>query len=176
MPRLWIPVATAVWVLLGAGLMIWVDLRRRPDVDVDRLLADHRIRGVLNKSGIALHQGLRTEIERAINQDQPSSRALVGVAHLPMTTRPTDRSLNHGWVTLRPRAETYTVFFLISPWKNDGSFELYTVSKSRALYRGFRHGDRVLAILKPPEQTSRVPSLFPHVEAVGVFPLRWADG
>ncbi len=174
-PRAWL-VPSAVWVVLAAALLLWVDLRPRPDVDVERLLASPKVLGVLANNGVELDDRLRAEIERAVNHDEPSPRVHVGIAHLPMMTRPRNSGLVHGWVILQPRPRPYTVFFSISPWKNDGSFELYTVSRQRWMYRGYRHGDRVVAILKPPAETTPVPTMFPQVEAAAVFPVRWADG
>lgn len=167
----------AIWLVAATAVLMWLDLRPRPDVDVARLLDDPRTRSRLQSAGIELDPELRAEIEAAINDDRLTSRVHVGIAHLPIVMRPRQSALRRGWMRLEPPVggKAYTAFLSMSPWKEDDHLKLWVVAVPRQLYRGFRHGDRLVAILSDEQLTPPVDSFLPKLQAAVVFPVRWPE-
>ncbi len=164
------------WLTLATAVLLWMDLRPLGEVDVERLFADPRSREVLERAGIAAEPGVVEEADRLLNRDGESDRLLVGVALLPMTIAPGDAPVLQPFSKqkLPPGEEAYDLFYLVSPWKRGGDFEISRVRLAGGGAAEIRPGDEVIVVRAPDSVETVGKNLVVQREAVAALPTRWA--
>lgn len=170
-------VAGGAWLVLSTAILLWMDTRPLPEVDVERLFADDRSRAVLAGAGVAAGPEMIEEAGRLLNKDQRGERLLAGVVAFPMTVRPGDEPvpLIFGNGSVIPGEETFGAFHLVSPWKRGGDFRISHVGLSGGLTDGIRPGAEVLVVREPDSVDSVGEFGVVGVRAAAVLPTRWAE-
>ena len=170
-------VLVGAWLVLATAVLLWMDFRPLPEVDVERLFADARSRAVLERSGIAGGPGLIEEADRLLNQDRESDHLLAGVAVFPMTIEPGDAPLLQPFSKdrLPPGEEGYDLFYLVSPWKRGGKFGISRVLLGGGGAAGIRPGDEVIIVRAADSVDTVGKNLVVRLEAAAALPTRWAD-
>ncbi len=170
-------VLVGAWLALATAVLLWMDFRPLPEVDVERLFADARSRAVLERAGLAVDSAVLDEANRLLNKGGESARLLAGVAVFPMTVDPGDQPVLQPFSKrkLPPGDEAYDLFYLVSPWKRGGSFEIARVRLSGGGAAGIRPGDEVLVVRAADSVDTVGKNLVVQLDAAGVLPTRWAE-
>ena len=153
-----------------------MDLRSLPAVNAERLLTDPRARQVLEAAGVAPEPTLIEEADRLLNRDGESDRLLAGVAVLPMAIEPGDEPVLQPFSKqkLPPGEEPYDLFYLVSPWKRGGDFEISRVILPGGGAAAIRPGDEVLVVRAPDAVEVVGKNLVVHRQGLAALPTRWA--
>lgn len=165
---------TALWIVVAAAALVAYDRRPFRPIEVAALFAEPGSRELARAAGVELDEALRRRVETDL-QSGAGITAVEGIAHLPLEMSPGESALASRWLRLRAAPETYTAFFLATPWKSRGGrFGLTLVTVPGELYAPFRQGDRVLVMLAGAGESrfDAASPFAPTVSARLVLPVR----
>ena len=169
--------AVGAWLALATAILLWMESKTLPEVDVEGNFADERSREVLPAPASPPERTWSIQAGRLLNHHESSKRLLAGVVAFPMTVRPGDKPvpLIFGKGSLFAGDETFGAFHLVSPWKRGGSFTIFHVALRGGLTAGIRPGEEVVVVRERDSVDSIGELNVVGVRAAAVLPTRWAD-